>query len=152
LKASGALLVDYFAAKIASGDAWYAAAASGNIGGFSGGGGTAPTATADSIARWGETAIAQASASAESAFAANSLAKSHATGGIIPNTGMYLMHAGENVSSRSETANSRGGGNTNVTINVTGGVFGDVKEFTRQISRELQKEVRARNGYGWGQG
>ena len=154
LKATGALLVDYFAAKIAL-DPWYAAAyaadkaGGGPISGFTGGGGTAPGPNYE----YGVMSIKEQAARAIAAEAAiiksTGIIPGVATGGVIPSTGLYNLHVGEEVIPRERVGN---GGNTSVTINVTGGVFGDVKEFTRQISRELQTELRARNGYGWGQG
>lgn len=63
-------------------------------------------------------------------------------GGLIPNTGMYLMHQGEKVLPKSHTATY--GAGTNVVVNINGHVFGDKRDFVRELSEEFAYELKTR--------
>lgn len=70
--------------------------------------------------------------------------KPMASGGLIPVTGPYLMHAGETVTK----AGMNGGGDINITV--TGNTISsdmDVKQIARDIARQMQLEMARRTSY-----
>jgi hypothetical protein len=85
-------------------------------------------------------------ASANALAEANTPAKQ--VGGDIPGTGLYYLHRGETVTPASTPARG-GGGNTNITINVSGAGM-DTKALVRELSKELQKQLGVRSTYGTG--
>jgi len=62
------------------------------------------------------------------------------TGGIIPETGPYLLHKGEEVVRRSEVGTNTTNFSPSITVNVNGGgkVSGD--DIARRVSEQLNRE------------
>jgi hypothetical protein len=77
-----------------------------------------------------------------------------ASGGVMPHTGLAMLHAGERVLTPEQQASGGWGGNVNITVNANGNIGLDEDELAQKILQSINRSVNLSRGgmgrpYAW---